>query len=140
MQRADHRHLFSALSLAVSLRYYTDPACSASWAAEPRLRRLMMEFGDELEITYVMGGLAREYEADLSSLVIAWLDDAASPGMPVDPRIWAGTAAALQLPGVHGVQGRRRAGAGGGGALPARAARGDHVPPAQARPHGGAGG
>ena len=74
--------------MAVRLRYYTDPACSASWAAEPRLRRLIVEFGDQLEISYVMGGLAREFEADRSSLVISWLDDAAASGMPLDPRIW----------------------------------------------------
>ena len=47
-----------------------------------------MEFGEQLEITYVMGGLAREFEDDLSSLVITWLDDAAESGMPLDPRIW----------------------------------------------------
>ena len=47
-----------------------------------------MEFGDRLEISYVMGGLAREFEADLSALVIQWLDDAAESGMPLDPRIW----------------------------------------------------
>ena len=74
--------------MAVRLRYYTDPACSASWAAEPRLRRLIVEFGDQLEISYVMGGLAREFEGDLSSLVIQWLDHAAESGMPLDPRIW----------------------------------------------------
>ena len=48
----------------------------------------MVEFGDGLEITYVMGGLAREFEDDLSSLVINWLDDAAESGMPIDPRVW----------------------------------------------------
>lgn len=74
--------------MAVRLRYYTDPACSASWAAEPRLRRLIVEFGAGVEITYVMGGLAREFEDDLSSLVIKWLDDAAESGMPLDPRVW----------------------------------------------------
>lgn len=74
--------------MAVRLRYYTDPACSASWAAEPRLRRLIVEFGAGLEITYVMGGLAREFEDDLSSLVITWLDHAAESGMPLDPRVW----------------------------------------------------
>jgi putative protein-disulfide isomerase len=76
--------------VAVRLRYYTDPACSASWAAEPRLRRLVVEFGAGLEITYVMGGLAREFEEDLSALVIKWLDDAAESGMPCDPRVWHG--------------------------------------------------
>ena len=48
----------------------------------------MVEFGEGLEITYVMGGLAREFEDDLSSLVINWLDDAAESGMPFDPRVW----------------------------------------------------
>jgi predicted DsbA family dithiol-disulfide isomerase len=74
--------------VAVRVRYYTDPACSASWAAEPRLRRLMVEFAGNLEITYVMGGLAREFEDDLSALVITWLDHAAESGMPLDPRVW----------------------------------------------------
>jgi Thioredoxin len=48
----------------------------------------MVEFGDQVEISYVMGGLAREFEADLSSLVITWLDHAAESGMPLDPRVW----------------------------------------------------
>jgi putative protein-disulfide isomerase len=47
-----------------------------------------VEFGDSIEITYVMGGLAREFEDDLSSLVITWLDHAAESGMPLDPRVW----------------------------------------------------
>jgi protein-disulfide isomerase-like protein with CxxC motif len=41
--------------------YYTDPACPWSWAAEPCLRRIEAEFGDGVSITYVMGGLAREF-------------------------------------------------------------------------------
>jgi predicted DsbA family dithiol-disulfide isomerase len=75
--------------VAVRARYHTDPACSKSWAAEPRLRRLLVEFGDDLEITYVMGGLAREI-AEPGSLVTSWLDTAAASGMPIDPRIWTG--------------------------------------------------
>jgi putative protein-disulfide isomerase len=49
----------------------------------------MVEFGGNLEITYVMGGLAREFD-DLPAIVMRWLRDAAASGMPVDPRIWAG--------------------------------------------------
>jgi hypothetical protein len=49
----------------------------------------MVEFGGNLEITYVMGGLAREFE-DLPAIVMRWLRDAGASGMPVDPRIWAG--------------------------------------------------
>jgi putative protein-disulfide isomerase len=73
----------------VRLRYHTDPACPASWAAEPVLRRLMVEFGADLSITYVMGGLAREYEAPYESRVMEWLDVADRSGMPVDPRLWS---------------------------------------------------
>jgi putative protein-disulfide isomerase len=75
--------------VAVRVRVHTDPACSASWAAEPRLRRLVVEFGASLELTYVMGGLAREFE-DLPGLVMSWLSHAAESGMPIDPRIWEG--------------------------------------------------
>jgi putative protein-disulfide isomerase len=49
---------------------------------------MMVDFGAEVEITYVMGGLAREF-TDLPRLVMRWLDDSARSGMPVDPRIWA---------------------------------------------------
>ena len=47
-----------------------------------------MEFGGDVQITYVMGGLAREYSGDLSWLVIEWLDAADRSRMPLDPRVW----------------------------------------------------
>jgi protein-disulfide isomerase-like protein with CxxC motif len=52
----------------------------------------MMEFGDDLSITYVMGGLARQFD-DPASMIVPWLDAAERSGMPVDPRLW--TAAPL---------------------------------------------
>jgi putative protein-disulfide isomerase len=48
----------------------------------------VVEFGAELHITYVMGGLAREF-GDRAGLVLSWLEQSAESGMPVDPRIWA---------------------------------------------------
>jgi putative protein-disulfide isomerase len=74
--------------LSVRVRCYTDPASSDCWAAEPRLRALEQEFGDDLTITYVMGGLARQFEDQASMLVRRWLDASERSGMPVDPRIW----------------------------------------------------
>jgi len=75
--------------MTVHVRFYTDPACPWSWAAEPALRRLMWEFDGELEFAWVMGGLARSYErANLLEVVSQWLEDAAAGGMPSDPRIW----------------------------------------------------
>jgi putative protein-disulfide isomerase len=88
----------------VRVRYLTDPACTWSWAFEPAIRRLMTEFGDELEWTFVMGGLARDYDAPDGSdaareapgggwgvrqwLLSHWLEVAAGHGMPCDPLLW----------------------------------------------------
>jgi protein-disulfide isomerase-like protein with CxxC motif len=61
----------------------------------------MVEFGADLSITYVMGGLARDYTQDYGdadagivagrtyeTLLLHWLDRAARSGMPIDPRLW----------------------------------------------------
>lgn len=89
--------------MPVDVRYLTDPACSWSWAYEPRLRRLMAEFGDELRWTFVMGGLARDYGAPGGSdaaeaapdgwgvhawLLAHWLEVSAEGDMPCDPLLW----------------------------------------------------
>jgi putative protein-disulfide isomerase len=52
------------------------------------MRRLQTEFGAEVQITYVMGGLARQYEGDQSPTIRDWLDASSDSGMPVDPRAW----------------------------------------------------
>jgi predicted DsbA family dithiol-disulfide isomerase len=88
--------------MPVRARCYTDPACSASWASEPKRRALQVEFGSEVSFTYVMGGLARDYEAGYSdaaegieagriyeSLLVHWLERAAASRMPIDPRLWS---------------------------------------------------
>jgi predicted DsbA family dithiol-disulfide isomerase len=72
---------------AVHVTYFTDPACPWSWAAEPALRRVSAEFGDDVRITYVMGGLAREFQDPVRSMREV-LDAAAASGMPTDPRLW----------------------------------------------------
>jgi len=48
----------------------------------------MVEFGKDLSITYVMGGLARSYE-DPIGMIVPWLDASERSGMPVDPRLWS---------------------------------------------------
>jgi predicted DsbA family dithiol-disulfide isomerase len=73
----------------VEVIYYTDPACPWSWAAEPALRRLQIEFAEEASITYVLGGLHREIN-DPQDELLAALDAAQASGMPVDPRAWGG--------------------------------------------------
>ncbi len=67
--------------------YYTDPMCPWSWALEPALRKLGLEFGDSLSMTYVMCGMAREV-GDTTHVVAEMLEASAESGMPVDPRLW----------------------------------------------------
>ncbi len=88
--------------MSVEVRYYTDPACSWSWGAEPKLRRLMWEFSGELDFRWIMGGLARRFgpeyrdeEGSIGSgpscfadLMSHWLNVGGETGMPSDPRIW----------------------------------------------------
>ena len=47
-----------------------------------------MEFGTDLSITYVMGGLARRFD-DPASMIVPWLDASERSGMPLDPRLWS---------------------------------------------------
>src|SRR5215204_1689426 len=106
--------------------YYTDPACSWSWGSEPKLRRLMWEFGDELRFTWVMGGLARSYgtgyrdsESGVGSgpdcfgdLMAEWLETAAGSGMPIDARIWSQNPIASTYPACQAVKAATEQGAG----------------------------
>ena len=49
--------------MTVQVRFYTDPACPWSWATEPSIRKLMVQFDKQLDWTFVMGGLARDVVA-----------------------------------------------------------------------------
>ena len=82
--------------------YYTDPLCPWSWAAEPALRRLQVEFGDHLALTYVMVGMAREVDAP--HLLAETLDGVADSAMPADPRIWLDGAPRSSFPACLAVK------------------------------------
>jgi predicted DsbA family dithiol-disulfide isomerase len=88
---------------AVHVVYYTDPACPRSWAAEPALRRLEWEFAESLTITYVMGGLAREFSKPLETMRHVF-EAAEASGMPVDARLWLDHPPASSYPACQGVK------------------------------------
>jgi predicted DsbA family dithiol-disulfide isomerase len=110
--------------LPVEARYYTDPACSWSWASEPKLRKLMWEFGDGLRFRWVMGGLARSYGAEyrdtesgidgrgscFDGMMAQWLDVAAESGMPFDPRGWRHDPLSSTYPACIAVEAAREQG------------------------------
>jgi putative protein-disulfide isomerase len=88
--------------VSVEVRYFSDPACTWSWAAEPALRRIIFEFDGELDFVWAMGGLARRFGAAyrdseaaigtgpdcFADLMSHWLNVAGRTGMPCDPRLW----------------------------------------------------
>jgi predicted DsbA family dithiol-disulfide isomerase len=67
--------------------YYTDPMCPWSWAIEPTLRKLTVEFAGALDLRYVMCGMAREI-GDTTHVVTEMLEASEQSGMPVDARLW----------------------------------------------------
>ncbi|MCB0876133.1 MAG: DsbA family protein [Solirubrobacterales bacterium] len=76
--------------MSVEVRAVTDPACAWSWASEPKLRRLMWEFGDRLDWRWVMGGMVREVgPGQRARYGRVWPNVAVESGMPFDPRLWA---------------------------------------------------
>ncbi|MBI2864727.1 MAG: DsbA family protein [Chloroflexi bacterium] len=81
----------------VELDYYTDPVCSWCWASEPKLRRLVEEYGEQLHISYKMGGLLESWSAFYDALndigkpeqvAPHWADVSRRSGMPVDEELW----------------------------------------------------
>jgi putative protein-disulfide isomerase len=67
----------------------------------------MVEFGDNLSWTYVMGGLARDYTntPDARAGRLAdWLDVADQGDMPLDPRLWRDSAIASSYPACMAVK------------------------------------
>ena len=89
--------------MPVHVLYATDPACPRSWGAEPALRRLVAEFGEGVRITYVMGGLARQFDKPLDA-ARQWLDVRAATGMPTDPRMWWDAPPASSYPAALAVK------------------------------------
>jgi predicted DsbA family dithiol-disulfide isomerase len=104
--------------MTVQVRFYTDPACPWSWAAEPALRRLIWEFEGELEFAWVMGGLARLYGREyrdeegrigtgpdcFADLISHWLEVAADGQMPTDPRVWTESPLTSTYPACQAVK------------------------------------
>jgi hypothetical protein len=70
----------------------------------------MVEFGDDLSITYVMGGLAREFDQPAAQIV-PWLDAAEKSRMPVDPRLWAEAPLSSSYPACMAVKAAAEQGA-----------------------------
>jgi predicted DsbA family dithiol-disulfide isomerase len=72
---------------APDVTIFTDPYSPWAWAAEPHLRRLEVEFGDQVRPSFVIVGLHRQI-TDPVALGVECVDAAAASGMPADPRVF----------------------------------------------------
>jgi 2-polyprenyl-6-methoxyphenol hydroxylase-like FAD-dependent oxidoreductase/predicted DsbA family dithiol-disulfide isomerase len=46
----------------LTITYFTDPICSSCWVLQPLLRKIVLDYGDYIEIDYHMGGLLPSWE------------------------------------------------------------------------------
>ncbi len=78
----------------VKLIYFTDPICSSCWGIEPVLRKFKLEYGDDVEIEYRMGGLLPDWSYNAggiskpSDVAHHWDEVSVYYDMPIDGDVW----------------------------------------------------
>jgi predicted DsbA family dithiol-disulfide isomerase len=78
----------------VKLVYFTDPICSSCWGIEPQLRKLKLEYGNDIEIEYRMGGLLPNWSYNSggiskpSDVAGHWDEVSVYYDMPIDGDLW----------------------------------------------------
>jgi putative protein-disulfide isomerase len=80
---------------AIRMIYFTDPICSACWSIEPQLRKLLLEYGEQVEVEYHMGGLLPSWDvysgggiSKPSDVSHHWDEMSTHFGMPIDGNVW----------------------------------------------------
>lgn len=78
----------------VKILYFTDPICSSCWGIEPQLRKLKLEYGNNIEIEYHMGGLLPNWSYNSggiskpSDVAHHWDEVSDYYDMPIDGDVW----------------------------------------------------
>lgn len=78
----------------VKIIYYTDPICSSCWGIEPQLRKLKLEYGNNIEVEYRMGGLLPNWSYNSggiskpSDVAHHWDEVSVYFDMPIDGNVW----------------------------------------------------
>lgn len=84
----------TAVKKNIKVIYYTDPICSSCWGIEPELRKLKLEYGDQIEIDYRMGGLLPDWSYNSggiskpSDVAHHWDEMSEYYDMPIDGDVW----------------------------------------------------
>lgn len=92
---SDHNHMnIPEVRKAVKIIYFTDPICSSCWGIEPQLRRLKLEYGQDVEVEYRMGGLLPDWSYNSggiskpSDVAHHWDEVSVYYDMPIDGDVW----------------------------------------------------
>lgn len=78
----------------IRIVYFTDPICSSCWGIEPQLRKLKLEYGNEIEMEYRMGGLLPDWTYNSggiskpSDVAHHWDEVSRYYDMPIDGDVW----------------------------------------------------
>ncbi len=78
----------------VKIIYFTDPICSSCWGIEPQLRKLKLEYGNDIQIDYRMGGLLPDWSYNSggiskpSDVAHHWDEVSRYYDMPIDGNVW----------------------------------------------------
>jgi putative protein-disulfide isomerase len=78
----------------IKVIYFTDPICSSCWAIEPQLRKLKLEYGNNIEFDYRMGGVLPDWNFSTgvistpSDLPYYWDLLSSQYDMPMDGDVW----------------------------------------------------
>ncbi len=78
----------------IKIVYFSDPICSSCWGIEPQLRKLKLEYGNNIEIEYHMGGLLPDWSYNSggiskpSDVAHHWDEVSLYYDMPIDGDVW----------------------------------------------------
>lgn len=78
----------------ITLVYFTDPICSSCWGIEPQLRKLKLEYGNQLNIEYRMGGLLPDWSYNSGGIsspkdvASHWDEVSLHYDMPINGDLW----------------------------------------------------
>jgi len=87
-------------SYLIELIEYTDPYCTWCWGSEPTLRKIEEAYGDQIKISFKMGGLVKDMDSFsdpangiggsswYAQVAAHWLEASTRHGMPVDEQIF----------------------------------------------------
>ena len=87
-------------SSLIELIEFTDPYCTWCWGSEPVLRKIEEVYGEQVKISYTMGGLVADMDTFHDSVnriggskwyeqvAAHWVDASKRHGMPVDEKVF----------------------------------------------------